>query len=262
MSTQGPETNYPYLDSLGWGTIVEYVQAATSLRLSDAKSCKTWVSIGSGTGEVEYNLAKELDGTETKIICVDPAPESRRRFPKNGNFVAPEYDTAESLTKERKDLINECGMLLVWPEPAGKKDGDDSNYLTYDVDAIRLLNPKVVLLIYETFGGSGSEVMHAWLDCFHPDKPKNFFQKQFSESASYGLLEKAFPTSKYQVKAFRVVQKMSENALFRDVARHEMCLLLRSDVSSDAGDDARVLEKLTQGIDDLTNGEQDGCFIC
>ena len=104
------------------------------------------VSVGSGNGSVE----KCLDPSD-KIICVDPCPQSFQSEPTRYSH-PPDYKIVKDLVNVKSDLIGECSIFLNWPSPSNPF----LNTNPYDVEAIRLLKPKLILLVLERSGSSGS----------------------------------------------------------------------------------------------------------
>lgn len=101
------------------------------------------VSVGSGNQLVENHAGWTYPGLN--IITVD-------NFSSNfckGLRVA-DYPTVEKLLEARPELVGNCVLLLIWPEP---------NKSTYDYEAVQLLNPLNVLILYERTLGPGPDDM-------------------------------------------------------------------------------------------------------
>jgi hypothetical protein len=113
------------------------------------------VSVGSGPGDLEKIL---VDRIEREIICVDPKPESFVEFPNDKKkCIKPHFSTVQEMLKENKEQKDEKYILLLfWPSP--------STVFFYDIEAISLLKPEVIISVYETTGAAGSDIFHLWLD--------------------------------------------------------------------------------------------------
>lgn len=92
-----------------------------------------------------------------KIICVDPNPGSypndNRLFLKTRD---PNYPLVDDLIRERKSLVRNCNLILNWPSPNNQGN-------SYDIKAIKALTPKVIFLMFESSGSSGSPDLIAWI---------------------------------------------------------------------------------------------------
>ncbi len=117
------------------------------------------VSIGSGTGAIEY-LAKKKNN-DINWICVDNDPTMN--FPPSANqyinqpLMNIDYNSCDQLIEEMPSIVNNCILFLNWCEP---------NESTYDYEAIIKLKPIAVLSIYEIFegqnGAAGGEMFYNW----------------------------------------------------------------------------------------------------
>lgn len=172
----------------------------------------------------------------------------------------PAFATVQDLIKEKESIVGACCVLLIWPEPSGKL----GRSLVYDVEAIQLLNPRVVVLVYETHGGAGSDSLHEWLQTFHPNKPASALNSVVRQAADFEdryLDRSKFPRSKYTMAAFHRYQRMKITSFFRDWFCDEICLLLRCPEGSERIEQD-AFAKLKTGV---TTGEPqmdpDGCII-
>jgi len=115
--------------------------------LSDFKTCRKIISVGSGNGYFEYLINKIFN---INIICIDPTPNNF--LSKNdGPFIQPNYETVDSLLLENNSK-EDCLLILNWVT-----NDEDGNY---DVEAIKKLNPIGIFIIYEQTGIAGSELFH------------------------------------------------------------------------------------------------------
>ncbi len=133
------------------------------------------ISIGSGTGEFENYLE---DKTGKEIICVDPTPteyesgewglfkeakKDRKSDKEIKIFKKPDYKNVDELIADKKDIVGNCSIMIIWPYP-------DPNG-NYDMNAIKKLNPSRVLLLYSRDGHSGSDALREYIYRL-PDKNK------------------------------------------------------------------------------------------
>jgi hypothetical protein len=72
----------------------------------------------------------------------------------NSLFHKPDYKLIDDLVITRPELVGANQLLIIWSFP---------NEYTYDVDAIVLLKPKRITIIYEASGSAGSESLHKWI---------------------------------------------------------------------------------------------------
>jgi hypothetical protein len=235
-------SSFPYLNTIGWNPIVSHMKHAASV---DPKMF--WVSVGSGTGEIEHRLKNEIK--ELKIACIDPAdPDEWKhlhlKFPKNGKCIKPSYKYTEDLIREKKFLVGKCGLLLCWPSPKGIGEKN------WDIEAIKLLEPRVIVLIYETSGGSGGPNLNLWIRSMHPDVDNlkspltkmidSMVKKEEKMSPEYVPKHIYSLHSYFGVKAVR----------YGDEMRDEICILTRSDVKLEKNESLKI------GVEDRTTGKE------
>lgn len=112
------------------------------------------VSVGSGKCGLEVYLEEKFD---RKILCIDPDPGSYlnddKRFPKTRD---PDYPLVDDLIRDREELIGNCNVILNWPSPNNQGD-------SFDILAIKALNPKMIFLLFEESGSSGSPDLINWI---------------------------------------------------------------------------------------------------
>ena len=165
-----------WYDELGYDFIVKCLS-----KLDDSPI----VSIGSGTCGHEINLEKLIN---RKIICVDP----EGKFSSDGPIKEerkPDFATAKDYLAANPD--GSCHMLIIWPDP---------NFSTYDVEAIQLLKPKTITIVYESTGGSGGATLSTWLESIGGPKAgwdDNNAAKNLYPEIKYkivDMLEKPFKT--------------------------------------------------------------------
>ncbi len=146
------------------------------------------ISVGSGTAYFEY-LIQKIFGRE--IICVDPSPKvfypNRIHQPKV--FIQPKYRTVNGNGKQtlvrssNYNKMKDCLLILNWSNPMFK---NNINYDPYDYNAIIKLKPIGFFIVYELYGGSGSDDMRELLSS-EQEYPK--FKISPEETISYKLLK-------------------------------------------------------------------------
>jgi hypothetical protein len=123
------------------------------------------IVVGSGSALSEACYLIKYPENAYRFIFVDPNPMS---FGAEGQqytkpFLEPNYSTVRKLIKQKKQLIDNCIVLLNWCDP------DNS---TYDKESIDLLQPKAFLTLTEsnirnfkepTNGSAGSAIMFQFL---------------------------------------------------------------------------------------------------
>lgn len=113
------------------------------------------ISVGSGAGTLEKYLQSVITN---RIICVDPDPQSFQTEPIDWTKgIKPSYPTINDLLKVEPNVKNNSLMLLAWPSP---------NSSNYDCEAINLVKPVGVILIYELIGAAGGTKLHCMLKRF------------------------------------------------------------------------------------------------
>jgi len=114
-----------------------------------------YISVGSGTGFYEKLIMDRVP--ETKIICIDNFHDT---YEKEKMVIKPEFSTVDDMIHVNPDISANCNLLLFWPYSEGLMP---KNGTPYDVGAINQLKPKKIIILYEEFGASGSDLLHAWL---------------------------------------------------------------------------------------------------
>jgi hypothetical protein len=123
--------------------------------------CPPWipvVSVGSGLGQAEYALERVCD---REFILVDPTPhEWKGHIPRSKSPQrSTDYAYVLDLIARRPSVVKDCILMLKWPYPGNK-------YGSYDLDAIRHLRPRCILIHYERWGCAGTYGLHQWLSGF------------------------------------------------------------------------------------------------
>ena len=105
-------------------------------------------SFGSGDGRVEKYYNDQFD--RQQIVCVEPEPGE---FNRSTVVLEPKYSTVEELIEAKPELVGEAQALLIWVTPS----------LNYDMDVIKKLKPKKLLILYDGSGSAGSNDFHDYL---------------------------------------------------------------------------------------------------
>jgi len=122
---------------------------------------QTNVSVGSGCGALEKLVIRRHE-----VICVDPDPKSYT--PHSEIFIQPAFPVVKELIKARPKVVNDCALWLIWPPPGCMEciTGTcklERHHHVYDIEAIKLLKPKVIVLMIAADGTAGSAQLHSWL---------------------------------------------------------------------------------------------------
>lgn len=144
------------------------------------------VSVGSGNGMIETRLKYSLPNRTWFLI--DPEPESFNVYRKDmAGCSKPDFKIVDELIKSHPNLVGSCIVFLPWPIY-----GDET---TYDLESIRDLNPKVVVLIYDILGYAGGCALHHWLGQEESQSHLN----QCEPLKDLEAYEKVKPTSSYTI---------------------------------------------------------------
>ncbi len=203
---------------IAWNTMIDpsyvsqYVDYARGCSVIDgpARANRRIVSIGSGSGIHERKIEDDL---KCQIICVDPSPHS---FAPAVNAAAgekghaPDYMTAQDLIKADKTIIGDCDMIIIWSTPNDSK---------YDMEAITLLQPVTVTIIFEVTGSAGSLHLHRWIDASGGPQ-----QSEFERSIDTPRMPN--PIHKYTAPACYTKKHYTE----MDSFEYALLLMTRNDV--------------------------------
>lgn len=148
-----------------WNKSMTYSRAAECFGIDrvcqfvrDAFDAGEVIAIGPGRCKLEFDISKM---TDIKFICVDPAPEEFHDTGMSKEMSMPiDYPTAQSLIEARPKLVGNCKVFINWFY-AGSKHGHA------DLEAIDLLHPKDVVVIFDRSGASGSRKFFDWLYAGH-----------------------------------------------------------------------------------------------
>ncbi len=145
----------PMKECVPFDLLFKYAKVAMSV-----SKCTTVLSVGSGNGFIEYALTNRFKAIQQfpKIICIDPEPESFHPYHQIRHH-KPEYASVKDYllkgNNDEKEANKRC-LFLHWPTP---------NASTFDYEAIELLRPTIILLVYEQWGGAGGTLLHNFLNC-------------------------------------------------------------------------------------------------
>lgn len=126
------------------------------------------VSVGSGEGDVEFDLIFNYGLRDRRFILVDPNPSSFRKVEAPVRNIHPDYKTTRELIESRPGIVNACVLLLILP--------DGGKHTKYDLEAIHMLKPEGIVLYYELTGKFGGSLLHSWL--YHKIEKNPFKDKQ------------------------------------------------------------------------------------
>lgn len=138
---------YRGLKNIGQRLFMEYINKLDkSLPLID---------LGSGNGFItSYLINNKLN-----VIPVDPIILSNY-FPSIDNILfRPLYETVKQMIIDKPNIVGNCNLLLNWCNPSNN---------SYDYEAIKLLDPKNIIVITELTGGANSPLFHTWLRKLYP----------------------------------------------------------------------------------------------
>lgn len=141
------------------------------------------ISVGSGIGTVERYLHPE-----DKVVCVDPDPFSyqidMRRATCKIHGSHSEYDSLMHLPNYSRiseewcsDYTGKSNIFINWP--SSSITGIEDNY---DIDAITILKPVLVLITLERTGGTGSQKLLGSLMRFLDIGHTNYIQEKYRNS--------------------------------------------------------------------------------
>jgi hypothetical protein len=112
------------------------------------------VSVGSGTGIHEAALEDLL---KRPIICVDPAPHTFEPLDSDAKEHLPDYPLVTDLVRSKPEIVGKCHVLVIWPIV------DMHAKSCYITDAIDVLNPATVTVLYESLGSAGFTSFRCWI---------------------------------------------------------------------------------------------------
>lgn len=135
-----------------------------------AKHCETIVSVGTGCGTVDSKLKQFWN---RPCYLVDPNLNQEKIWSRKGDqqrVLTPDFADVNDLIAAHPEIVGECGVSIIYPFPSAGP---------YDVEAIQLLKPRVIVLLYELHETSGSEELFEWLGT----------QEEYIEPGSYQSLD-------------------------------------------------------------------------
>lgn len=178
-----------------------------------------FISVGSGRGYHEADLMECIRDLE--IICVDPNPTSWTKEIAQKKGIEPKYRTVDDLLLDRPELKGNCHLLLIWPYV---------DKTTYDIAAIKSLNPITVVSIHDASGRSGGTAYLAWVKMV---QTLNETRKKLL-SDDLVLWKDLLPESEYiQVaRCVTTVQMKFRNKHIMDRFYDQIVILVRNDMKS------------------------------
>ena len=109
------------------------------------------IEVGSGNGLVAQYLSQDR---KNRIICIDPLLRHFLGRPEDCGGLKPDFATVQDLLQTSNHLVGNCAILLNWPYPNGS---------TYDMEAIHLLRPRFIVVLYDLYGIAGGYDLIAWM---------------------------------------------------------------------------------------------------
>lgn len=127
-----------------------------------------FVSVGSGDALLESN------NKNVNWICVDPKPEEYMKDRNKGNvYLKPKYAYVKDLVDNEPNLVNNVVLFINWAYPG----------LDYDYEAIKILNPVAILVIYDQNGVAGGLMFHDWIPSSYSKENEYNILYETNESA-------------------------------------------------------------------------------
>ena len=141
------EKQFPYMAFLSFG-LHNFMSYAAHFCKYEAQNNADIISVGSGNGMVDKEIIatyRKHFGEDIKITLVDPNPDYE-----------VDFRVVDDLIRARPEIVGNCIVLILWPDPMGENDG-------YDIDAIRELRPLAALVLYDPTEVSGSDELTGFL---------------------------------------------------------------------------------------------------
>lgn len=91
------------------------------------------------------------------IICVDPNPKNYDDEIATVK-IQPLFSSTQELCEKFPEMKGNCSVMLIRPQTSGSTD-----LTNYDIEAIHLLEPLVILVLYGADGSDGSCALHDFL---------------------------------------------------------------------------------------------------
>ena len=142
------------------------VMCKLSRRIADIGRDGPIISIGSGQGIIE-GFMSYMTGVD--IICIDPNPSSYQKIPEQdlthsraASVVGimrklPLFRNIKHYIDSGEELQN-ITLIINWPSPG--------QIVPWDINAIKVLKPKNIVVLFDMFGVAGSYELTTWLSTF------------------------------------------------------------------------------------------------
>jgi len=119
--------------------------------LTDCRDIAPYIiSVGCGNGVYEYEATRHDPILRSKLILVDPNPESYELWPTGDQgFLKPAYATVNELIKKKPEVIGNCILLLIWIDMAER----------FDFEAFETLKPLSCVCMNEHTPGDFNSTM-------------------------------------------------------------------------------------------------------
>jgi hypothetical protein len=141
------------------------------------------VSVGSGSGIDEALIKRTY---QCRLITVEPEKNQTDAYRHTKRVAKPDYEYVDDLIKSEKDIVGNCVVMLLYPLP---------DFSTYDILSIYKLKPVEVVIMYNSFGASGSELLHQFLKRINPDLSSAKMKSTFPETI-------IVPSNAYKLNTF------------------------------------------------------------
>ena len=176
MQEEKPINNYSIWNTkIGFSEVIDVINNFFSSDLSVFE-------VGSGNGKFAYYYNK-LENN--KIVCIDPEPLS---YNKGRLYLKPKYSYVTELIKEQPYVVGNCQLLIIWSTPS-----DD-----YDMEAIKLLKPQKMIVLYDESGTAGGSDFH---DYISDGCDKEYIEKKVCCKTHYV----AFSNNYYTLSTFKKI---------------------------------------------------------
>ena len=142
------------------------VMCKLSCRIADIGRDGPIISIGSGQGIIE-GFMSYMTGVD--IICIDPNPSSYQKIPEQDLTHSRATSVVGRMRKlplfrnikhyiDSGEELQNITLIINWPSPG--------QIVPWDINAIKSLKPKNIVVLFDMFGVAGSYELTTWLSTF------------------------------------------------------------------------------------------------
>ena len=154
----------PGILRIGLETCIYVFQLFVSHFIDHFKEGKKIISVGSGNAYFESIMRKHVfdyKKLRLDIVCIDPdplhfTPNPLQFFSRNSlsdNIstkkvvcIKPKFRSVNELIRRNSEIVGNCFLMLIWPDQSAG----------YDIEAIRLLKPIGIFIIYKKLESNDS----------------------------------------------------------------------------------------------------------